>query len=75
MQFLSTADDRRKFKLYSAAQQFSDTESVVFESQVYNIYEPVFGNAIELEIADEQGKRTQYTYVLSPGNSRYAIDD
>ncbi|MBX2960968.1 MAG: hypothetical protein KF687_00570 [Cyclobacteriaceae bacterium] len=75
VQFLSTADDRRKFRSYTVQQQFSDTESVVFESQVYNdIYEPVFGNAIELEIADEQGKRTQYTYVLSPGNSRYAID-
>lgn len=75
IQFLSTADDKRKFRSYTTQQQFSDTESVVFESQVYNdIYEPIYGNTIELEVTDEQGKRTQYNYVLSPGNSRYAID-
>ncbi|MBL7842864.1 MAG: VWA domain-containing protein [Cyclobacteriaceae bacterium] len=75
IQFLSTADDKRKFRSYTTQQQFSDTESVVFESQVYNdIYEPIYGNTIELEVTDEQGKKNQYNYVLSPGNSRYAID-
>lgn len=75
IQFLSTADDKRKFRSYTTQQQFSDTESVVFESQVYNdIYEPIYGNTIELEVTNEQGKKNQYTYVLSAGNSRYAID-
>ncbi len=75
IQFLSTSDDKRKFSSYTVQQQFSDTESVVFESQVYNdIYEPIFGNTIELEVTDEQGKKTQYNYVLSLGNNRYAIN-
>lgn len=75
IQFLSTVDDKRKFRSYTTQQQFSDTESVIFESQVYNdIYEPIYGNTIELEVADEQGKKNQYNYVLSPGNTRYAID-
>jgi hypothetical protein len=75
VQFLSTTDDKRKFRSYTTQQQFADTEPVVFESQVYNdIYEPIYGNTVNLELTDEQGKRTQYSYILSPGNSRYAIN-
>jgi hypothetical protein len=47
---------------------------VVFESQVYNdIFEPIYGNTIEIEITEESGKKTGYTYVISPGNTRYQI--
>ena len=47
---------------------------MVFESQVYNeIYEPVFGNRIDLEITDDVGKKFMYNYVVSPGNARYQV--
>lgn len=74
IQYLSTSDDKSKFRSYPVEQQFSDTETVVFESQVYNdIYEPVYGNAINLELTDERSKKYQYNYVISPGNARYEI--
>jgi hypothetical protein len=74
IQYLSTADDKRKFKSYPVQQEFSDEEPVVFESQVYNdIFEPVFGNTINFDITDETGKKSQYSYVTSPGNARYQI--
>jgi hypothetical protein len=74
IQYLSTAEDKRKFKSYPIAQQFSETEPVVFESQVYNeIYEPVYGNIIKIELTDDQGKRYQYSYTTSLGNARYQI--
>jgi hypothetical protein len=74
VQFLSTTEDKRKFRSYPVKQEFSDTEPVVFESQVYNdIFEPVYGNTIEIDITDEAGKKTQYSYVTSPGNARYQI--
>jgi len=74
IQFLSTADDKRKFRCFTVKQEFSETEPVVFESQVVNdIFEPVYGNTIELELTDEQGKRTSYSYQLSAGNSRYSL--
>jgi hypothetical protein len=74
IQYLSTVDDKSKFRSYPIAQQFSDTEAVVFESQVYNdIYEPVYGNTISLELTDEAGKKYQYSYATSPGNARYQI--
>lgn len=74
IQFLSTTDDKRKFRSYPLQQEFADTEPVVFESQVYNdIFEPVYGNTIEIAIMGENGIRSQYTYVTSPGNIRYQI--
>jgi hypothetical protein len=76
IQYLSTSDDKRKFRSYPLQQEFSDSEPVIFESQVYNsIFEPVYGNSISLEITDEQGKKRNYSYTTSPGNSRYQIGD
>lgn len=74
IQFLSTTDDKRKFRSYPVRQEFSDTEPVVFESQVYNdIFEPVYGNSVEIDVTHENGTRTNYNYVISPGNTRYQI--
>lgn len=74
VQYLSTAEDKRKFRSYPIQQQFNDTEPAVFESQVYNdLFEPVYGNTIALEITNEQGQRRAYTYVTSPGNIRYQV--
>jgi len=73
-QYLSTTDDKRKFRSYPVQQEFSDTEPVIFESQIYNdIFEPVYGNSIDISIIDEAGKKTQYTYVTNPSNTRYQI--
>ncbi|MCK6616007.1 MAG: hypothetical protein L6Q51_00015 [Cyclobacteriaceae bacterium] len=75
IQFLSTADDKRKFRCFPVKQEFSESEAVVFESQVFNdIFEPVYGNTIELEITDELGKRTQYSYLTGPGSMRYSLN-
>jgi hypothetical protein len=74
VQYLSTADDKRKFRSYPVRQEFSDTEAVIFESQVYNdIFEPVFGNAIDIEVTDEGGRKRVFNYTTSPGNVRYQI--
>lgn len=74
LQYLSTTDDKSRFKSYPVEQQFSDTEAVVFESQVYNeIYEPVYGNRVDIEITDDTGKKYKYNYVISPGNARYQV--
>jgi len=74
IQYLATSDDRRRFRSYPIKQEFSDVEPVVFESQVYDdIFEPVYGNTIDIEVTDDQGKVNRYTYVTSRGNIRYQI--
>ena len=74
IQFLSTTDEKRKFRSYPLKQEFSNSEPVIFESQVYNdIFEPVYGNNIGITLTDESGKKTEYSYDTSPGNIRYQI--
>ncbi len=74
LQYLSTSEDKTRFRSYPIQQEFSEVEPVIFESQVYNdIFEPVFGNTINIEIVDESGKQARYSYVTSPGNIRYQI--
>jgi hypothetical protein len=76
IQYLSTQDDKRKFRSYPLQQQFSDDEPVIFESQAYNdIFEPIYGQSVDIELSDERGKVTHYTYVTSQGNTRYQIGD
>jgi hypothetical protein len=74
IQYLSTTEDKRRFRSYPIQQEFSDTEAVVFESQAYNsIFEPIYGNEVAIDITDDQGKKLSYSYTTSPGNSRYQI--
>lgn len=74
IQYLSTQEDRRKFRSFPLQNEFSDSEAVVIESQVYNdLFELVYGNTIQLQLRDEQGKVTNYSYTTSPGGSRYRI--
>jgi hypothetical protein len=74
IQYLSTLDDKRKFKSFPTQNEFSDALPVTFESQVYNdLFELVYGNKVELELRDEQNKTTKYEYVLSRGGARYQI--
>ncbi len=74
LQYLSTSEDKRKFRSGPIRQEFSDTEPVLFESQAFNdIFEPIFGNSIDITITDEKGRRTNYNYVTSQGGSQYEI--
>ncbi len=74
IQYLSTPEDKRKFRSFPIQNEFNDAEPVVFESQVYNdLFEQVYGNKIEIELRDEGGKSTRYNYITSPGNTRYRM--
>jgi hypothetical protein len=74
IQYLSTADDKRRFRSFPIQNEFSDSEPVTFESQLYNdLFEPIYGNTVQIELRDESGKVTQYSYVTSPSGTRYRI--
>jgi len=74
MQYMSTLDDKKKFKSFPTRSQFSQAEPAIIESQVYNdLFEPVYGNTIALELRHEEGEVTRYQYVTSPGGTRYQI--
>lgn len=75
IQYLSTRDDRRRFRAFPIQQEFSSDGPVVIESQAYNeLFEPIFGQPVDLEITGESGKPLRYHYVTGPGaGSRYRV--
>jgi len=74
VQYLSTLDDKRKFRFFPTQNEFTDAMSVTFEGQVYNdLYEKVYGNKIDLTLRNDQGKATNFNYTLSPGGERYSV--
>lgn len=76
IQFLSSQDDKRKFRFYPLQNEFTDTGPAIFESEVYNdLYERVYGNNIQLSIQNEAGQRWNYEYTTSPGLTQYQVSD
>src|SRR5690606_36702351 len=52
VQYLSAKEDKRKFRVYTIQNEFTDTEPVVFETEVYNsLFEPIFDQTIQLQIS------------------------
>lgn len=75
LQYLSTDDDRKRFRSFPVQHEFSSDGPAVIECQVFNdLFEPVYGNTIDIELKHEDGTASNYRYVTGPGSgSRYRI--
>jgi len=73
IQYLSTKEDKRKFRVYPTADEYFDSETIYFETEIYNeIYEKIYGQKINLKVNNESGEAFTYAYVNNP-NFRYAV--
>ncbi|MEQ9423953.1 MAG: VWA domain-containing protein [Cyclobacteriaceae bacterium] len=74
VQFLSAKEDKRKFRVYTKDDEYFDSEEVVFETEAYNdIYEPIYGQEIQLTISNESGEAQEFSYVTSNANSQFKV--
>jgi hypothetical protein len=74
IQFLSTREDKRKFRFYPVKNEFSEEEKIIFESEIYNeLYKPVYNRQIDINISNSEGETRSYQYVTSENNTRYAL--
>ncbi|MBS1487791.1 MAG: hypothetical protein JST43_09395 [Bacteroidetes bacterium] len=74
IQYLSTLDDKRKFKFFPVQSEFNENAPVVFEGQVYNdLFEKIYGHKIDITLRDPKGKITSYNYILGRGGERYTL--
>lgn len=74
IQYLSTREDKRKFRSFAVQPEFSGAAPVQIESQVFNdLFEPIYGQTIDLVVQNENQQRTSYQYVTSPGNTRFRL--
>ena len=75
VQFMSSKDDKRKFRSFPIKNQFNDTEYVIFESQLFNdVYEPQFGSTVSLDLFDEKGKAMKFSYTPTLTRPRYQFN-
>jgi hypothetical protein len=74
IQYLSAKEDKRKFRVYPINNEIDDSETVVFENEIYNeIFERIYNQDIALEITSESGEKTNYNYTITEANSQYRI--
>jgi hypothetical protein len=72
LQYLSSKEDKRKFRVYPVNNEFLVSDKILFEAETYNdIYEKIYGQKIDLKITNEKGKTISYTFVNSEGNSKF----
>lgn len=65
VQYLSLKEDKRKFRMrLKNEKNLYEGSPVIFEAEVYNdIFEPVHGNEINLNIRNENSETTEYSFV------------
>ncbi|QRR03865.1 VWA domain-containing protein [Dyadobacter sandarakinus] len=74
IQVLSVREDKRKFRVYPVSNEFDAGEQVIFQTEIYNdIYEPVFGQEVKLDIRDEKGRNRQFAYTHTKENPRFNV--
>lgn len=74
IQYLSTKEDKRKFRVYTTKEEFFDNESVSFSAEVYNdSYERIYGNDVSIKVTNEIGNVSEYSFIPSSANSKLEI--
>ena len=74
VQYLSSKQDKRRFKITPYKKEINSSESMVLEAEIYNdLYEKVYGQNITIELTDENNAVTNYNFINSASNSRYRI--
>ena len=57
IQYTSSKEDKRKFRVYPVQSTFSTSENIAFETEVYDdLYELSYGHEIQLGISSEDGE-------------------
>ena len=72
VQFLSVKNDKKQFRLKPRENNFTDSEPILFDAEVYNdIYERIYGNSIGISILSEDGKRQNFSFTDSEFNTTF----
>jgi hypothetical protein len=74
VQYLSTKEDKRRFRVYPAEQELLNTDRVAFETEVYNdIYEQIYGQQVSLSVWDERREEQSFAYTHAGPGSQYVV--
>jgi hypothetical protein len=67
-QFLSSKDDKRKFRMFPREREWFSFDNIIFEAEVFNdLYEPLYNQQISLNITSLNGKNKQFSFTNLAG--------
>ena len=76
IQYLSTKVDKRKFKCYPTANEYTENQTVIFRSEVYNeIYERTYGLPIQITVKGEKEFVKDFSYSPSSAYSQLEMSN
>ncbi len=74
VQYLSTKEDKRKFRIFTTQDEYFDNEPVSFETETYNdSYERIYGNTISIKVSDDAGSVSEYSFIPSMSNTTFQV--
>ncbi len=66
IQYLTTKDDKRNFRVSTTSNEYFDNEGVEFSTEIYNeLFEKVYDYDVDLTITDAEGISQEFNYVNS----------
>ncbi|GAB4129337.1 MAG: hypothetical protein OHK0045_07240 [Raineya sp.] len=76
IQFLSSKEDKRKFRVYTTNNEYLDFESVVFEAEAYNeLYEKLANVKVSLSLQNEAGKVFTHNFTITGGTTKFELSN
>lgn len=73
IQYLSSNDDRRKFRTYAAKNTFDENEHIILNAELYNdSYELVNSPDVKVTLKNQGGK--SYSYIFPKTGNAYVLD-
>lgn len=73
VQYLSSKDDKRKFRVYPGKNDFDESEHVMINAELYNdAYELINEPEVNINLKERGGK--SYSYLFSKSGNAYALD-
>jgi hypothetical protein len=73
VQYLSSRDNKRKFRVYTTKKSFDENERILFNAELYNdSYELVNSPDVKLRVKNKSGNN--YDYLFSKSGNAYILD-
>ncbi len=73
VQYLSTREDKRKFRVYSSKNAFDENEHIILNAELYNdAFELVNTPDVNISLSNKAGK--SYSFVFSRTTNAYSLD-
>lgn len=70
IQYLSTKDDKRNFRVATTDETYFESEPVEFNTEVYNeLFEKVYDYNIDLKLTNSDNETVEYNYVNTPSEN------